>query len=310
MKIETEGPEAGGLTNVVVSSDEISVRVSVAGGNLAIDAGLEVGVWIFRRTETTFRWAVQAEEAGEGCHLVVVGRAPGLVHALCLTVHRAGKWFDVTEALSSESGTLPPIEAFESQWRFEGAGSIGEVFTPSLVPEEGDLVGQHVFRSPALVVEGAKSGVALVVDIGLLEKSRAVPAAMALLRGSQDDADLVVGLHAQKVRGHVFHTAGPAVTPLGTGTIWHRYHVGLFPSAEKGSSLNGGEAEDLGTRAPRAARTPAASAERGIRPPGLPRRDRPPVEANGDRRPESGCHHREPLVPRRRVVFFVVQPPA
>ena len=34
MKIETEGPEAGELTTVVVSSDDISVRVSVAGHNL------------------------------------------------------------------------------------------------------------------------------------------------------------------------------------------------------------------------------------------------------------------------------------
>jgi hypothetical protein len=239
MKIETEGPEASELTAVVVRSDEISVRVSVAGHGLQIEAGAEEGRWSLRRSESTFKWALKIEEAGEECHLTAVGRAQGLVHALCLTVHRAGEWFDVTEVLSSESGTLPPMEAFESRWRFGDAGSIGEVFTPSLVPEEGDLVGQHMFRSPALVVEGAQSGVALVVDIDVLEKSRAVPAALALLRGSQDDADLVVGLRSQKVRGHVFHTASPAITPLRTGTVWHRYHVGLFPGTEKGRSLNG-----------------------------------------------------------------------
>ncbi len=129
------------------------------------------------------------------------------------------------------------IEAFESRWRFERGGSVGEVFTPSLVPEDDDIIGQHMFRSPALVVEGAQLGVALVVDIDVLDKSHAVPAAMSLLRGSQDDVDLVVGLRAQKVRDHVFHTAGPPISPPGTGVIQHRYHVGLFPSAESGSSL-------------------------------------------------------------------------
>ena len=76
MKIETEGPEAGELTTVVVSSDEISVRVSVAGHNLQIEAGAEEGRWSLRRSETTFKWALKIEEAGEECHLTAVGRAP------------------------------------------------------------------------------------------------------------------------------------------------------------------------------------------------------------------------------------------
>ena len=69
MRIETDGSEAGELTNFVVNSDEISVRVSVAGHNLQIEAGPEEGGWALRRTETTFKWALKTEEAGEERHL-------------------------------------------------------------------------------------------------------------------------------------------------------------------------------------------------------------------------------------------------
>ncbi len=233
-----------------------------------------------------------------------------MVHALCLTIYRAGKWVDVTEALSSESGTLPPIEAFEGRWRFEGAGSIGEVFTPSLVPEEGDLVGRHVFRAPALVIEGTKFGAAVAVDINLLEKSCAVPSAMTLLRGTHDDADLVVGLHTQKVRGHVFFTAGPEVTPLGTGTLLAPLPRRPVPDHREGHLLNGARRKTwaLGQLDRLARRLLQSSAEyaRQIFPGAIDLLWRQTC----DQRPQSGCHHREPLVPRRRMVFFVVQPPA
>jgi hypothetical protein len=49
----------------------------------------------------------------------------------------------VTETISSLEVPLPALEAFESRWRFRGGSEIREVFTPSLVPEEGD----HYFPS-------------------------------------------------------------------------------------------------------------------------------------------------------------------
>ncbi len=43
IRSETDGAGAGEPTTVVVSSDEMSVRVSVAGHNLQIEAGPEEG---------------------------------------------------------------------------------------------------------------------------------------------------------------------------------------------------------------------------------------------------------------------------
>ena len=67
------------------------------------------------------------------------------------------------------------VEAFESRWHFAATGVVREVFTPSLAPENGDLVGQHMLRAPVLVAESADVGVVLAVDIDLLRKSRGIP---------------------------------------------------------------------------------------------------------------------------------------
>ena len=60
---------------------------------------------------------------------------------------------------------------------------------------------------------------------------------MSLLRGSGNEVDLVVGLHAQEVRGHVFHRRQAGAHELGAQTVTHGYCVGVFPCTKPGASL-------------------------------------------------------------------------
>ena len=82
----------------------------------------------------------------------------------------------MTECLSSSEAREPlGVAGFQSQWHFAPGGVVGEVFTPNLIPMEGDLVGQHVLRSPVLVAESAGAGVVLAVDVDVLRKARYRP---------------------------------------------------------------------------------------------------------------------------------------
>ena len=171
-----------------------------------------------------------------------------------------------------------------------------EVFTPSLAPENGDLVGQHMLRAPVLVAESADVGVVLAVDIDLLRKSRGIPAGLSLLRKSDNEVDLIVGLRAQERRGHVFHKERRATGHLDVDTISHRYHIGLFPNPERGGSLKAARRKIwlLGAEGP-GHRHPGTVGVR-IRSPDLPRRSRPFVEGDGPGRKAGRGYHYEPVL--------------
>jgi len=53
------------------------------------------------------------------------------------------------------------------------------VWTPNLCPEPGDVVGDHVFRSPAIILQNRDFTLALIPDLDLLTKNRFSPSAIA-----------------------------------------------------------------------------------------------------------------------------------
>jgi hypothetical protein len=250
MRVEADELTGGRASTVVVCSERLAARVALAGGSLLITLGTSKGDWVLTRPGNTdepasaastgsgpLRWELDVVEGADSAYVTAVGRSEELVQSICLLVRGAGNWLEVTETLSSTGRALPALEAFESRWRLSGGGEVREVFTPSLVPEEGDLVGQHMFRAPVLVAESGEMGVALVVDIEELGKAVSIPAALNLLRVAEGNVELIVGLHAQQVRGHVFHTRRAPTSDAVAGTISHRYFLGLFPNPGPGATL-------------------------------------------------------------------------
>ncbi len=242
---------AGQLQDAALGSDGIALRVGLVDGEPEIWLGAVDGDWVLRRTggmggaldreeggPAGLCWSLEMAESDLESSVTAVGSSAQLIKAICLTLRPASRWVEVTECLSSSvGGQVLTVEAFESRWHFAGTTVVHEVFTPSLVPEHGDVVGQHMLRAPVLVAESADIGVAMAVDIDLLRKSRRLPAGLSLLRGSDHEVDLIVGLRAQEVRGHVFHQRRHITASLDVDTISHRYHLALFPSPEQGASL-------------------------------------------------------------------------
>ena len=277
---------AGQLQDAALGSDGIALRVGLVDGEPEIWLGAVDGDWVLRRTggmgEALDRekggpaglcWSLEMAESDLESSVTAVGSSAQLVKAICLTLRPASRWVEVTECLSSSvGGQLLTVEAFESRWHFAGTTVVHEVFTPSLVPEHGDLVGQHMLRAPVLVAESADMGVALAVDIDLLRKSRRLPAGLSLLRGSDHEVDLIVGLHAQEVRGHVFHQRRHITASLDVDTISHRYHLALFPSPEQGASLKAARRKIWSIGQGSRAATAAGTIRVRVCPPNLPRR--------------------------------------
>jgi hypothetical protein len=248
--VEASRLEDGRLSAVVVRAEGLVVRVAVADERPEIALGAAQGAWVLRRSEGArgqegglevglgqLRWTLEVLEGDDGTSVTAIGRSGDLVHAICLTARPSEPWLEVTETLSSGTGVLPALDAFEAHWRFSAGGEVREVFTPSLVPEEGDLVGRHVMRAPVLVAESAEMGVALAVDIEGLEKAEVIPAALGFLRVPGHNVDLVAGLRAQEVRGHVFHRGRHQTAELVAQTISHRYFLRLLPHPAPGASL-------------------------------------------------------------------------
>ncbi|HXW82200.1 MAG TPA: hypothetical protein VEJ84_22065 [Acidimicrobiales bacterium] len=253
------GPDNERVDAVLAGPNETALRVSIASGAVEVSLAPVGGPWALRRaheapegwatganTRPALLWSLETDANERASWAAAVGRSETLVHAICLMVRAGSEWVEVTESLSSsdaQSGSgagtgaqlLLPIEWLQSRWHFSPGSRVSEVFTPSLIPEDGDLIGQHMLRSPVLVAESAEAGVALAVDVDVLRKAR-LPAALSLLQGA-DGVDLVVGLRPQKKRDHVFHTEFREPSGTEVGAIWHRYHLGLFPTPGPGASL-------------------------------------------------------------------------
>ena len=248
-RLERTGGLDGHEGSVVVEADEVVVQMSLAGADPEIALAVPKGTWVLRRragcaewgTEvagrSSLQWRLEGTESEDVVFVTATGSSEELVQAICIATQPASNWVEVTESLSSRTGALPPVSAFESRWRLLVGGGAREVFSPNLMPVDGDLVGQHMFRAPVLVAEAAGMGVALAVDISALSKPQAIPAGLGLLRLGGDEVELVVGLHAQERRGHVFHRACAVEGAIGARTLSYRYHVSLFPEPKPGASL-------------------------------------------------------------------------
>jgi hypothetical protein len=246
----TAGPDNEPVDAVLAGPNGTALRVSVAGGAIEVSLGPLGGALILRRVDgapdgvcsglgrqTQLRWSLETEASDQASCASAVGWSEDLVQAICVTVRPGSQWVEVTESLSSsEASTLLPVGGVQSRWHFAPGAAISEVFAPSLVPEQGDLVGQHMLRSPVLVAESAEAGVVLAVDVDVLRKAR-VPAALSLLKGADGEVDLVVGLRSQEKRGHIFHRERQVTSGTEAQTMWHRYHLGLFPGPGQGASL-------------------------------------------------------------------------
>ncbi len=115
------------------------------------------------------------------------------------------------------------------------------VYTPALRPEADDVIGDHVFRSPALMMQRGRGFVAVVPDPDLMNTPRARVRTAADVQMDDGGSPLIAyGFMPWTVRGHVYyrHTDSMSV-PLADTTIAFGYYVFCSAAAPEREGYRG-----------------------------------------------------------------------
>ena len=139
-------------------------------------------------------------------------------------------------------------------------GPAAYVWASALAPEDGDVIGDHAWRSPLLAARSPDAAVALVPDLDVLGPQRfsrvggedwqwdgteppagvQVPGVMNMTLAADGTRELAVGLADYEIRPHVFYrlTGRPIALPAGH-VLEVGYHVLLEPGDVRPFDLRG-----------------------------------------------------------------------
>lgn len=103
------------------------------------------------------------------------------------------------------------VRRFGVAWEFVSGPKDGSrpdfIFTPCLAPEPGQIIGQHMFRSPAAIVQHHEVAFALVPDINEIRAYQPLGAYLDIQPpGPGRTTVLSTGVAAYHVDGHVYFT--------------------------------------------------------------------------------------------------------
>jgi len=207
---------------VIIRGAEVSIESSVAVGWSAVAesvvdpftetevpalAGRLVRWWYPGPGQVSFEWA----DVHGPHHVVTV-----------LTVSEEGPLVRLvaTDAVMGSAA----VSRFAMRWRFLAGPADGSrpdfVWTPGLCPKPGQVIGQHLFRSPAAIVQHANVSLALLPDLERIAPSQPLGAYLMLdcPRNQLGPAILSVGVAAYRLDGHVYYTT-EAVPPKSVADI-------------------------------------------------------------------------------------------
>jgi hypothetical protein len=151
-------------------------------------------------------------------------------------IRQDSPWVEIHEllALDAQAETIA-VDWLEAAWRFVDWQEPGQVFSPALVPEGGDVIGRHVMRSPALAAQCADRAAALVYSVDSIYRTQALPACMNLLR-DQGTPVFRTGLRPHQVRDHVYYAYRPDAAHQ--ARFHHAYHLYVAADAPAGAALD------------------------------------------------------------------------
>jgi hypothetical protein len=195
--------------------------------------------------------------------LVVRGKVPEGTLSIAFWLTEDDDWIDVTEtvAFEGDSKRRAKVEVAElsAEWELCEWREPGEVFSPHLVPKDGDVIGRHTLRSPALTAESDGIAAALINDVDLLTKQQALPGFMNLTRRGERPV-FQSGLIGQEVRGHVYFKAtGEAVR---VERLFHGYALHVQAQSSSNAAVSPNSDLGLGAAQGHAARGTVLTAAR------------------------------------------------
>jgi hypothetical protein len=135
--------------------------------------------------------------------------------SISATRRKDRRWIDfVVEDELTQDLRLHSIFA---RFRFSPLGKGEEpdfVFSPLLRPKDDQVIGQHIFRSPALMIQKGSLFCALLPDLDILDREwRTLPGCLDLDFLTQDGIPtLSYGLCPHELDGHVYYKSSPSIT--------------------------------------------------------------------------------------------------
>lgn len=95
------------------------------------------------------------------------------------------------------------------------------VFVPQLCPEPGDVMGDRIFRAPAIVVSNDEVAIAIIVDVDDLYMPISY---RTWLDYDHPARTITFGVGQYREKGHVFYERAPSERYDGEG-VKHRFHI-------------------------------------------------------------------------------------
>ncbi len=165
---------------------------------------------------TAFR-IVQA--APESATVELSGSAEGHLLVRRISLKRGENWFTVVArdnaaGVHEFSHLLSTYSFVAAKGRAPEGTAPDFVWTPQLRPDSSDVIGDHTFRSPALMLQKARSFVALIPEVGLIQPWRSIETAADLQVTAGSAPFLSYGAMNWCRRSHVYYTHSREMTTL------------------------------------------------------------------------------------------------
>jgi hypothetical protein len=191
-----------------------------------------------RIAQTTYRHPRILERSGDRARVALSADAPG--HALTKTIllERDKPYVQVTvedrTTGQQELAYLLSTYSFVPDGRaYRDYAPIDFVWTPQLRPDSADVIADHTFRSPALMLQQGRRFAALIPDVEMIQPWRTVETAADVQVARAEFPMLSYGGMNWKPRSHVFYTHSDAMTSmLGDSRFSFGYFLLLNAAAE------------------------------------------------------------------------------
>jgi hypothetical protein len=232
-------PSAAGYAEAVFARAE-RWRLVLRGGALP-----RPEPWLFADgSRQQVRWTSVAVAESSATRIAL--RLQGAIgtHALSKTLTlRAGSPF-LHVRVDDRIDSLAEVAALLSTYTFlpDGRGSEAGLpdftWTPQLRPDADDVIADHTFRSPAVILQRGALAAALVPDVGLIIPWRSIQTAADLQVTSTDAPFLSYGAQNWRQRSHVFYTHSDKMTSqFYEGRFWYGYYLWVTARAPERSAF-------------------------------------------------------------------------
>jgi len=190
-----------------------------------------------------FREASLAEVSAERAVLRLSGSGGGHFVSKTITLERGRRFVhcvvkDSVPGVSELSYLLSTYSYLPDGKPFDRYRPLDFVWTPQLRPDSDDVIADHTFRSPAVMVQNDSFFCALIPEVERIQPWRSIQTSADLQVLAPEAPLLSYGAMNWRTRSHVFYThSDKMTTQLVDGRFSYGYSLYMDAGAERGSGF-------------------------------------------------------------------------